>query len=492
MKPLVRPKSKGGLFPWIWTALLAGCATAPPYAPPALSGAGGFTSGTGFVETAASRDRFGASQRVVEGEGEAQWWRLLRSPALDALVAEGLRNSPTLAAARSVLVQAHEVLATQTGSTQLPQAELALGAQRQQISPSAQGLSGDARQFSLYSASIGVRYRLDFGGGVDSSLRALAARADVRQHELAAARHALAANIASNAIVRARIAGQLDAQTAILHTQNALIRLAEVRTRLGQAAPDEVGAQTVQAELTRAGLPLLRKQLQQTEHLLAVLVGRPPQVGVPAFTLDDFTLPQQLPVAVPSEWARHRPDILAAEAALRIAHGELGAVYARQYPQLNLTANVGSQALTTSALFGGAAAVWSWVGQLSQPLFHAGLPAERRAAQAAFDAAAANYQRVVLEALRSVADALRAVEHDAESLAALTHSLQSAEQQHRVMERQFQAGAASGVQLLVADQMLLQARSGLIAAQAQRLLNTVALSASLARSDLEIATSTEP
>ena len=119
-------------------------------------------------------------------------------------------------------------------------------------------------------------------------------------------------------------------------------------------------------------------------------------------------------------------------------------------------------------------------GQLSQPLFNAGLPAEQRAAQAALDAAAANYQRVVLEALRSVADALRAVEHDAEALAALSRSVQAAEAQHRVLARQFHAGAASAVQLLVADQMLLQAKSGLVAAQAQRLVDSVVLSAALA------------
>ena len=99
-----------------------------------------------------------------------------------------------------------------------------------------------------------------------------------------------------------------------------------------------------------------------------------------AFTLAEFSLPDRLPVSVPSEWARRRPDILAAEAGLRAAHAELGVTFARQYPQLNLSASLGSQALTTSALFGGAAAVWNVVGQLSQPLFNAGLPAERRAA----------------------------------------------------------------------------------------------------------------
>ncbi|MBL8315590.1 MAG: efflux transporter outer membrane subunit [Rubrivivax sp.] len=480
---MVKPKpamSRPTRLSLVASIMLAGCAAAPPYQPPRPPDATAFTTGTDLAVTVAAEGRLGQEQQVVEGPVDASWWRSLRSPALDALVDDALRASPTLAAAEAVLTQAREVFAAQSGATRWPQVDLGLGGQRQQISPSSQGLPGDTREFGLYSASIGVRYRFDFGGGTDNSLRALAARADIRQHELTAARHSLAANIAIAAITRARIAGQIEAQTAILKAQEELLRLAVVRARLGQAAPDEVSALTAQAELTRSGLPLLNKQLQQTEHLLAVLAGRPPARGVPAFMLADFSLPEHLPVSVPSEWARRRPDIQAAEAAMRAAHGELGAAYARQYPQLNLSASLGSQALTTSVLFGGTAAVWNVAAQLSQPLFNAGLPAERRAAEAAFEAAAANYQRVVLEALRNVADALRAVEHDAQALAALSRSVKAAEEQHRVLERQYQAGVASAVQLRVADQGLLQARSGLVAAQAQRLADTVALSASLA------------
>ena len=89
--------------------------------------------------------------------------------------------------------------------------------------------------------------------------------------------------------------------------------------------------------------------------IVAALAFVLPAQGVPAFTLAEFSLPDRLPVSVPSEWARRRPDILAAEAGLRAAHAELGVTFARQYPQLNLSASLGSQALTTSALFGGAA-----------------------------------------------------------------------------------------------------------------------------------------
>ncbi|MBI3101406.1 MAG: efflux transporter outer membrane subunit [Burkholderiales bacterium] len=471
---------RSALGPLTAALALVGCASAPPYEAPPPPAVAGYTASALAAPTASAPGLHGQAQQWVDGAVEGAWWRALQSSALNALVDEALHASPTLAAAQAVLTQARELHAAQAGATQLPQVDLGLGAQRQQTSPSAQGLPGNPREFSLYSASVGVRYRFDAGGGIDSSLRAAAARADVRQHELAAARHALAANLAMAAITRARLAAQIESLSAILRTQQSLADLAQVRTRLGQAAPDEVSALTAQAEQTRAALPALRKQLQQTEHLLAVLAGRPPAQGAPAFTLEDFTLPGQLSVAVPSEWARRRPDIQAAEAALRAAHGDLGVAIARQYPQFTLSANLGSQALTTSALFGGSAAVWSVLGQISQPLFNASLPAERRAAQAALEAATANYQRVVLEALRNVADALSAAEHDAQTLAALARSAQAAEEQHRVAVSQHRAGAASPVQLLVADQVLLQARSNLAAAQAQRLVDTVALGAALA------------
>jgi outer membrane protein TolC len=143
--------------------------------------------------------------------------------------------------------------------------------------------------------------------------------------------------------------------------------------RIGQASPDEALSLQAQAEQTRAELPALRKQLQQTEHLLAVLAGRAPGTGgIPAFTLADFTLPVEMPLVVPSELVRRRPDIQASEALLHAANADYGVAIAKLYPQINLSANLGSQALTTGALFGGGSAVWGLVAQLTQPLFNPG------------------------------------------------------------------------------------------------------------------------
>lgn len=456
---------------------LAGCAAGPDFKRPAAPDVADYTATPLPVQTESASARLGEPQRLVTGMAvDAQWWRSLKSPKLDALIETALTASPSLAAARATLRQAQELHAAQAGSTLYPQVDAGLTAQRQRTTPSALGQVGDAREFSLYNASVGVRYNLDLAGGNRRALEALAARADNRRYELEAARLTLAGNIATAAITGARIAAQIEATAAILRAQEEQLQLAQERVRLGQAAPDEVLALRTQAEQTRAELPTLRKQMQQTEHLLAVLAGRAPGAGgIPEFSLADFTLPTELPLVVPSELVRHRPDIRASEALLHAANADYGVAVAKLYPQINLSASLGSQALTTGALFGGGSAVWSLVGQLTQPLFDRGLPAEKRAALAAFDAAAANYQGVVLEALRNVADALRAVENDAQTLAALVAADEAARGSLHSVERQYQLGAASYVQLIIAQQQAQQTRIGLAAAQAQRLADSVAL-----------------
>jgi NodT family efflux transporter outer membrane factor (OMF) lipoprotein len=459
------------------TLALAGCAAGPDFRRPAVPDVAGYTTAPVATRTAYASVPLGEAQRLVDGMAlDTQWWRALKSPQLDALIESALTASPSLNAAQATLRQARELQAAQAGATRYPLVDAGLTAQRQRVSPSAQGLPGDAREFGLYNASVGVRYNLDLAGGNRRALEALAARTDYRRFELDAARLTLAGLIASTAITRARLADQFEATAAILQAQEEQVQLARERVRLGQAAPDEVLALRTQTELTRAELPGLRKQRQQTEHLLAALAGRAPGAGdMPAFTLADFTLPADLPLVVPSELVRQRPDILAAEALLHAANADYGVAVARLYPQLNLSASLGSQALSTGALFGGGSAVWGLVGQLTQPLFNPGLPAEKRAALAAFDAAAANYQGVVLEALRHVADALRAVENDAQTLAALAAADEAARGSLGAVEQQYRLGAASYVQLLIARQQAQQTRRALVAAQAQRLADSVAL-----------------
>lgn len=460
----------------IMLGLLAGCTVGPDFKRPATPEVAVYTASPLPTRTVATATLLGEPQHFVTGDSiSSQWWHEFGSARLAALIEEALQTSPVLAAEQARLRQAQEVYAARSGSTLYPQVDANFSGQRQRFNPGALGQSGETREFSLYNAGMGVRYNFDLAGSNRRALEALAARSDYQHFQLAGARLTLAANIVTTAMTQAKLSLQLATAKDILHSQTEQLELTRQRVRLGQAAPDDMLALQTQLEQTRAGIPLRRSQLQQNDHLLAVLVGRAPGMGgLPEFTLEDFVLPSDLPLLVPSELARARPDILGAEALLHTANAEYGVAIARLYPQLNLSADLGSQALTTGALFGGGSTVWSLVGQLTQPLFNPGLPAEKRAALAAFDAAAANYQTVVLESLRDVADVLSALRNDAKRLAALSAADVAAEQSLQSVQRRYALGTLSYYDLLIAHQQRQQTRLELIEGQANRLINSVA------------------
>ena len=493
MSSRLRAEQRGGMWrrgaPWFVALTLAstvaGCAAGPAFRRPRAPQAVPYsttplstpTAVTTAAQTAVAQTAHTVAQRIVEGAPvDALWWRAFGAPSLDTLIAQSLRASPTLLAAEATLRQAEQVYAAQSGSTRFPVVDGTATAQRQRFNPGTLGQVGEPREFTLLNASVSVRYKLDLAGGNRRALEALAARADYRRYQLSGARLTLAANVANTAIAQARLAAQVQGMEAMQQLEDEQLGLSRERLRLGAASPDEVLAATLLAEQSRSAVPSQGKLYEQNAHLLAVLAGREPSAGgMPAFALADFTLPSDLPLVVPSELVRRRPDVQAAEALLHAANAEYGVAVARLFPQLNLSASLGSQALSSGALFGAGSAVWALVSQLTQPLLNPGLPAEKRAALAAFEAAAANYQGVVLEALRNVADVLRALDNDAQTMAALASADAAAQGTLASVERQYALGAASWVQVLGARQQALQVRLSLDAARAQRLSDSVAL-----------------
>ena len=457
--------------------ILAGCAAGPDFKRPESPQVAGYTATVLPAQTASAPGSLGEAQRFVAGRAvTAAWWQELGSARLNALIRQALQSSPTLEAAKATLRQAQETYEAQAGSTLYPQATGKLGAQRQSINSAASGQEGGERTFSLYNASVSVSYNLDLLGGNRRALEALAAQADFQRYQFEGARLTLAANVVTTVIIQAQLTAQIQASETILSGQEEQLDITRRRLALGAASQNDVLALQVQLEQSRAAIPPLRSRQEQTNHLLAVLIGRPPGSGaMPQFTFADFTLPTELPLRVPSELTRQRPDIQASEALLHAANAQYGAAISKQYPRITLSTDLGFQALTAASLFGSSSLVWGLGGQLAQPLFNAGIRAEARAAEAGFNAAAANYRQTVLQALRNVADVLRALENDAQTLAALAAADASAQESLQLMRQQYALGAVSYLQLLITQQQAQQTGINLIAARAQRLADTVAL-----------------
>lgn len=466
--------------PWLAAfAIVAGCTTVgPDFTMPEAPAVDRYTRGDRLARTVSAGVRQGGAQSLDRDQVVVpEWWTVFGSPRLDALVQQALDHSYTLAAAEAALRQARQLHAAQAGSTLYPTADARLGASRNQANAASRGEGGNQQTlYNLYNAGVAVHYNLDLFGGNRRALEALAAQADYQAYQLAGARLALAGNLVTTAFAQAQLGEQIAATEAILQAQQAQLDIARKRFELGATAKLDVLALQTQVDQTRASLPPLRNKLEQADHLLAVLTAQAPgAAAVPRFTLADFTLPERLPLVVPSELVRQRPDIRASTALLHAATARYGVAVSNLYPQIDLSASLGTQALTTGALFGSGSMIWSLAGQLAQPLFNAGLKAGASAAESALQAAGANYQQTVLEALRNVADVLRQLDNDAQTLQAQAAADTAAQESLGLLLQQYELGAASYLQLLVAQLQAQQTRIGLIAAQAARLADSAAL-----------------
>ena len=470
-------------------ALTACTSVGPNFKAPAAPSATRYTHG---MNTASEKARLSATQNLSIGRAVARdWWTVFGSSELNNLVMQALQNNFTIAAALATLRQARQLYAAQSGSTLYPTVNGNLAANRNKSNVASIGQKGSEHTiYNLYNAGINVNYNLDLFGGNRRALEALAAQAEYQRFQLAGARLTVAANVVTGVIDQAQLRDQVVATEAIIMAQQNQVDIASKRFKLGAIARLDLLTLQTQLEQTRATLPSLRNRLDQTDHLLATLIGQAPAVAdIPKFSLVEFSLPTQLPMVIPSQLVRRRPDIQASTALLQEATAQYGVAVSKLFPQINLSASLGYEALTTSALFGPGSLVWTLAGQLAQPLFNAGLRAGANAAQASLQAAGANYQQTVLLALRNVADVLRQLDNDAQGLQAQVAADTASQESLKLVQQQYQLGAASYLQLLTAQQQAQQTRLSLIAAQAARLVDSAALYQAMGGGVLE-ATST--
>jgi NodT family efflux transporter outer membrane factor (OMF) lipoprotein len=299
---------------------------------------------------------------------------------------------------------------------------------------------------------------------------------DYQRFEFEAARLTLAGNVATAAIREAGLRAQIADTEAIVQAQQRQLDIAEQRLRAGGVAKVDVQRQRGELAQSQALLPGLLQQLAATRHQLAVYLGQPPaSARLPEFRLADLTLPDTLPLSLPSTMAQRRPDIRAAEALLHQASANIGVATAQLYPQLTLSGSAGSQSLSARDLFG-SLNVWSLGAGLVQPVFRGGeLVARKRAAQAAYEQALAAYQQAVLQGLREVADALRALEADANTLQARADSARQAADTLAIVSGQYRIGGVSQLAVLDAQRQYRQAALSLAQATASRFTDSAAL-----------------
>ena len=458
---------------------LAGCAAGPDFRTPAAPAVDAYRKDPLPAATVETKAPTGDAQRFVSGvDVPAQWWTTFANDELSRRITQALAHSPSVASAQAALRQAQEN-ANATRGALYPSVDANAGVQRANANSLGVGASepGAPSVFSLYNAGVKVNYTLDLFGATRRGVEADTAVADYQRFQLEGTYQTLAANVATTSFREASLRGQIRATEEIIDVYNKELKLTEAQNQIGAKSLADVLVIRTQVATAAATLPPLRQQLAQTQTQLAVYLGEfPSQSQLAALDLDALGLPHDVPVSLPSTLTRQRPDVRAAEATLHQATAKVGVATANLFPQITLSGSLGSSALHSGDLFSSGTKAWSIGANLLQPIFRGGsLRAQKRAAEAGLDKAAADYEQTVLGAFQNVADALRALELDAENLRAQAQAEQSAAQSLELVRIQYRNGSASYLQELDATRQYQQTRLGLVQARAARLADTAAL-----------------
>ncbi len=403
------------------------------------------------------------------------WWKLYRSRQLDETVAEGIAHNPTLEAAESSLKISYDNLQAGYGIF-YPQASLDVAASRQKFSPERFGSNAPGPIFNLVTLSASVSYALDVFGGEHRLIENLQAQADQQRAIMQGSYLVLTGNIVNTSIAAAAYRDEIVETGKLIALQKDAIAIVRKQVSSGTVSYAQVLGLQNQLSAFEASLPGLSQKLDQSEHLLANLAGHAPsEWQPPELTLDAFTLPDKLPLSLPSKLVRQRPDVLAAEAGLHAASASIGVASAAQFPSFTLSASFGQNSTSMNNLLGKNGSFWNIGPDIATPLFNGGtLAARKQGAIDAYRQSQALYRQTVISALSQVADTLKALEHDAQSLQAQASGLQAAEEALHLAKTNYQAGLVNYLQVLNSEIQYRQARVGYLEACAQRLQDTTA------------------
>jgi NodT family efflux transporter outer membrane factor (OMF) lipoprotein len=458
--------------------LPAACKQGPNFFSPAAPAEKAYTSADD--PTPPSVDAPGksrAAQRIAIGaKVKDDWWALFRSPKLDAVVNQALRDSPTIAQSEAALAQARELTIAALGA-EYPQVDLSAGVGRQAVNVRPTGVNRVPIPVNVYSVGPTVSYTLDVFGAIQRNVEAQSAQADVADYQVAAAYLALSGNIATQAINIAGLRAQIKTVGDILADDEQNLKLVKTAQAGGSATMVDVTTAQSQLDNDRALLPPLRQQLSVARDALTVFVGKTPaDWSAPDFDLQGLLLPPVVPLSLPSAMVRQRPDILAAEAQLHANAALVGVATANLYPKFTLTAAIAQQATELNNFFSASYNGWSVLAGATAPIFHGGtLQAQQRAAVDAFNASWAAYRQTVIQAFGQVADQLQALAHDDEAVKTQRAALASAEQALKLARLSYEAGNSTLLQILTPELQREQAQLGVVRAETQRLTDTAQL-----------------
>jgi NodT family efflux transporter outer membrane factor (OMF) lipoprotein len=419
------------LPPRVWIIgpliLLGGCTVGPDYHPPKMEVPGSYA----------------ATQPAV-AEPLTQWWETFHDPKLNDLIARAVASNLDLRLAEQRVLEARAQRDIAFGNL-FPTGNLSGGYSKTGLSksaglaavaggvpqsgtvtpdlarPSAKGSGGSSGgivfppTLQLYEAGFDASWEIDIFGGLRRSVEA--ANADIGAQEEARrdALVTLLGDVARNYIDVRGLQLQIHIANDNIHSQDSTLDLTRTRFKAGVATELDVDRADAQVNSTAATIPTLQIALMQSVHRLGVLLGEPPESLLDELSAESPIppVPASIPVGLPSDLLRRRPDVRQAERQLAAANARIGVATAQLFPRFSLTGALGLESQEFKDIARGDSLFWSIGPSVSWPILDAGkIRANIRAQNARQQEALAQYQQTVLTSLEDVENALTAYQEE--------------------------------------------------------------------------------
>jgi multidrug efflux system outer membrane protein len=403
--------------------------------------------------------RWATPEQASASLADTPWWQVFDDDALQGLIRDSIAHNLDLrlAVAR---VQESRALAGVAKSFLYPEVNLTAGYTGNQASRNSQppGAQPDAdRTFNNTSLGASVIWEADLFGRLRRNNEAAFNRYLASEE----GRKAVLVTLVSDVATSYFLLRQLDLQLEIAHQTLAINdqTVAYYNSRLGGGVSNKLELDQAQANrsITAAAIPDIERQIALVEHAISVLVGRAPGAVIRGRALTETHMPPSVPVGIPAMLLQRRPDVLESERLLVAANADIGAAKALFYPTISLTGALGGLSGDFGKLLAGDSIIWSVGAGLFQPLYNAGRNKRNyEAAQARFDQAIAQYQQSALNAYREVADSLVTIQKLAQVRAEQTTGVVALEDAAKLSRSRYDAGLATYLEVLVADQQLFQ------------------------------------
>lgn len=450
-------------------SLLCGCASVPDVGPRPVATA---------PESLTSANSFADAQGQWPAEG---WWREFGDPALDVLIAEGLAGSPDVAIA-AARVRAADALAQQAGAALMPRvgAEASAGGvqQSQNLGIPPQFVPDGVRDTGHVAATFS--FDLDLWGRNRAALAAATSEAEAARVDAAQARLMLTTGIASAYADLAGYHAALDVGQAAVRVRAASAALSAQRVGAGL---ENLGGQRQAESRTasaRGDVGALEEAIALTRNRIAALVGAGPDRGLaidrPHMASQTMGLPSDAGIGL----IGRRPDIVAARLRGEAAAKRIAVARADFYPNISLSALVGLQSLGLSKLFSAGSEYGNGGVAVSLPIFDAGrIQGRYRGARAEYDVAVAQYDRVLIGALRDVADIMASRAATTRQLGDRRAALTAATEAADLAGLRYRAGLTNQITPLTAEDNMVALSRSVAELQARQMALDIALIRSL-------------